>query len=250
MKRLLARGFDALERGYARLLASALRHVPLVLLAGCRLGRLGVYLLDTTPREFIPVDDRGAVHTFTRAPEGSTIDYTDRYQRMAEDIVLDTPEVEKTFSVVALGLGTPGEVTEGAMFTTLSRSRAASAASRCWSTSCAAGSPASRASSRSRSTSRPWPRARAIRSRSSSRGPPSGARALRRRDHRARPRGPRRRQPADQPAHQQAAARGGDRPQPGQRPRRAGARDRHHLPDTCSAASTCRASSSAARPTT
>jgi multidrug efflux pump len=47
------------------------------------------------------------------------MDYTDRYQRMAEDVVLDTPEVEKTFSVVSLSLGTPGEVTEGAMFTTL-----------------------------------------------------------------------------------------------------------------------------------
>ncbi len=119
LKRLLARGFDAVERGYGRLLAPALRHHRLVLLGGLAWAALGYVLLQAIPREFIPVDDRGAVRTFTRAPEGSTIDYTDRYQQMAEGIVLDTPEVEKTFSVVALGRGYPGQVTEGAMFTTL-----------------------------------------------------------------------------------------------------------------------------------
>jgi multidrug efflux pump len=119
LKRLLARGFDALERAYGRLLAPALRHHRLVLLAGLAWAILGGVLLQAVPREFIPVDDRGAVRTFTRAPEGSTIEYTDRYQQMAEGIVLATPEVQKTFSVVALGRGYPGQVTEGAMFTTL-----------------------------------------------------------------------------------------------------------------------------------
>ncbi len=119
LKRWLARGFDALENGYSRLLTPALRHHRLVMLVGLAWVALGVVLLETIPREFIPVDDRSAVRTFTRAPEGSTIDYTDRYQQMAEGIVLDTPEVEKTFSVVALGRGYPGQVTEGAMFTTL-----------------------------------------------------------------------------------------------------------------------------------
>jgi multidrug efflux pump len=118
-KRLLARGFDWLEAGYGKLLVPALRHRALVLLGGAVWVALGGLLLWTLPREFIPVDDRGAIWSFTRAPEGSTIEYTDRYQKMAEDIVLATPGVEKTFSVVALGIGAPGQVTEGAMFTTL-----------------------------------------------------------------------------------------------------------------------------------
>jgi multidrug efflux pump len=56
---------------------------------------------------------------FTRSPEGSTIEYTARYQKQAEDMILDTPEIIKAFSVVALGIGMPGLVNEGAFFTTL-----------------------------------------------------------------------------------------------------------------------------------
>jgi multidrug efflux pump len=56
---------------------------------------------------------------FTRAPEGSTLEYTARYQKQAEDLVLGMPEISKAFSVVALGIGTPGLVNEGAFFTTL-----------------------------------------------------------------------------------------------------------------------------------
>jgi multidrug efflux pump len=56
---------------------------------------------------------------FTRGPEGTRIDYTARYQNQAESIVLDVPEITKAFSVVALGIGTPGVVNEGAFFTTL-----------------------------------------------------------------------------------------------------------------------------------
>jgi multidrug efflux pump subunit AcrB len=67
----------------------------------------------------VPTADRGTALVFTRAPEGSTIGYTDRYQRLAEEIILSTPEIEKAFSVVALGIGTPGLVNEGGIFTTL-----------------------------------------------------------------------------------------------------------------------------------
>ena len=55
--------------------------------------------------------------SFTRAPEGSTIDYTDRYQRQVEKIVLGDPGGRRrSFSVVSLGIGTPGLVNEGAIF--------------------------------------------------------------------------------------------------------------------------------------
>jgi multidrug efflux pump len=119
LKHLLARSFEAVEHGYARTLRPALAHRGLVLAIGAGWVALGLVLLGWMDREFIPTADRGAIQTFARAPEGSTIDYTDRYQRMAEDIILSMPEVEKTFSVIALGRGTPGQVTEGAMFTTL-----------------------------------------------------------------------------------------------------------------------------------
>jgi multidrug efflux pump len=118
-KLLLARGFDALARGYSRLLTRALAHEKSVVLLGAAWVAFGFLLLGVVPREFIPTDDRGAVRTLYRAPEGSTLEYMDRYMRQAEQIVLDTPEVAKTFSVLPVGRGRPGQVTEGGMFATL-----------------------------------------------------------------------------------------------------------------------------------
>jgi multidrug efflux pump len=119
LKRLLGRSFDAMESGYARVLVPAVRRRGAVLLMAAAWVALGFGLLRVVPREFVPTEDRGVVVTFTRAPEGSTLDYTDRYQKQAEEIVLAVPEVEKTFSVIALGIGAPGAVNEGAMFTSL-----------------------------------------------------------------------------------------------------------------------------------
>jgi len=115
----LASGFEALAVGYGKVLAPAVRWRGVTLLVGVVWVGLGLVLLATIDTEFIPIDDRGAVRVFTRGPEGSTIGYTERYQREVEKIVLNTPEVAKAFSVVALGIGTPGLVNEGALFASL-----------------------------------------------------------------------------------------------------------------------------------
>jgi multidrug efflux pump len=119
VKAALARGFDRMASLYARALQPALDRPGLFVLIGVAWVVLGLFLLGWMPREFIPTADRGIVLTFTRAPEGSTLAHTDRYQRMAEDVALSTPGVDRTFSVVALGFGVPGPVNEGGMFTSL-----------------------------------------------------------------------------------------------------------------------------------
>jgi multidrug efflux pump len=119
LRAALGRLVDGLSDGYAWLLARVLRHRALVLFAGLLWVALGVLLMRTAQTEFIPLADQGALRIFTQGPEGGTIDYTDRYQAQAEEIVLATPEVAKAFSVVAFGIGTPGVVNEGAMFATL-----------------------------------------------------------------------------------------------------------------------------------
>jgi multidrug efflux pump len=112
----LARGFDALATGYGRTLKPVLGRTGTTLALGALWVVLGLFLLRASDREFIPTADRGAFQVFTRAPEGSTIEYTARYQEQVEEAVLTMPEVEKAFSVVALGIGTPGVVNEGAFF--------------------------------------------------------------------------------------------------------------------------------------
>ncbi len=118
-KRMLALAFERMARGYEQALDLILRRTGVVLLIGAAWVGLGFLLLEHIDREFIPTADRGSIITFTRAPEGSTIEYTARYHHEVDEIVLAIPEVARSFSVVALGLGTPGVVNEGALFTSL-----------------------------------------------------------------------------------------------------------------------------------
>ncbi len=119
LKRALERGLDAVTAAYRRCLTFALAHAR----AGVALGAvwfvLGLWLLQTAPREFVPTADRGNILVLTESPEGSTVGDTDRYQRQVEDVVLAVPEIAKGFSVVALGNNGPGVVNQGAMFVTL-----------------------------------------------------------------------------------------------------------------------------------
>src|SRR5690606_19994347 len=110
VKRALERGSRRLEGAYAAALQRALRQRGATLAVGAAWFALGLTMLGfgLVDREFIPPSDRGGFFVFTRAPEGSTIEYTDRYQRQTEAIVQALPELDRYFSVIALGLGTPG----------------------------------------------------------------------------------------------------------------------------------------------
>ena len=116
LKALLARGFDGLSAGYARVLRPLVTRPILPIVVGAAWVVFGAVLLQVVAREFIPMADRGGLRIFSRAPEGSTIEYTDRYQRAVESIVLQYPEIDRAFSVVALGVGTPGLVNEAGIF--------------------------------------------------------------------------------------------------------------------------------------
>jgi multidrug efflux pump len=115
----LARAIGKLSSGYDSLLRPAVA-VPGVLVAiGVAWMALGGVLVQTIDQELIPRTDRGFVLVWTQAPEGSTIEYMDRYQYQAEQLALETPEIERIFSIIALGLGTPGLVNQGLIFASL-----------------------------------------------------------------------------------------------------------------------------------
>jgi multidrug efflux pump len=121
----LAQASDALTSGYAEGLRRAMRRRGLWVAIGFAwfalgLGMLGLGVVD---REFIPSADRGGFFVFTRAPEGATIEYTDRYHRQVEAEVAAIPEVVRNFSVIALGLGAPGIVNEGIVIGSLTADR-------------------------------------------------------------------------------------------------------------------------------
>ncbi|MGE4608182.1 MAG: efflux RND transporter permease subunit, partial [Myxococcota bacterium] len=120
VKRLLARMVDSWSAAYNTALRSVLRRPLVWVLVGFGWLGFGVLLWGQIEEELIPKSDRASVLVWTQAPEGSTINYMDRYQRATEDLLLDVPEVEHVFSVIALGLGTPGLVNQGILIVSLS----------------------------------------------------------------------------------------------------------------------------------
>jgi multidrug efflux pump len=105
---------DGLRDFYSAQLSASLRRPGVTMLLALLWVGFGVLLFATIDREFIPLVDRGSVMVLTRAPEGSTLEYTDRYQREVEDIMMGTDGVHSTFSMVGGNV-----VTEGVLFSKL-----------------------------------------------------------------------------------------------------------------------------------
>jgi multidrug efflux pump len=118
-----SRSFDAffawLNRFYDRSLRGALGH-PVLIVGGAFVAILAsVLLFWLLPSELVPVEDRGFGFGIVIAPEGSTLDYTDRYMKEVEARLLALPERRAVFSALGLGFGGPGNVTNGFMFVAL-----------------------------------------------------------------------------------------------------------------------------------
>ena len=125
LRAALGRASDGLTNGYTGLLRRAMAHRGATVGVGVVWFALGLVMLFTgaVDREFIPPADRGGFFVVTRAPEGATIDYTDRYQHEVEAITRSAPELNRSFSVIALGLGAPGLVNEGIVIGSLDEKR-------------------------------------------------------------------------------------------------------------------------------
>jgi multidrug efflux pump len=111
--------FDWLNDTYERTVRFALRHRVIMVSAAGLTVLLSVVLFKFIPSELVPVEDRGVGFGIVIAPEGATLDYTDKYQRQAEQKILALPERSGLFSAIGLGFGGPGRVTNGFMFLAL-----------------------------------------------------------------------------------------------------------------------------------
>ncbi len=108
----LERGFQAIAHGYARALRYAVRHRWVVVGGAAVAVGSAVLVFTMLEREFVPAEDRDYFIVFSIAPEGSTLEFTDGYQRQAEALIQRVPEVEDYFSVI----GFPAGVSSGIMF--------------------------------------------------------------------------------------------------------------------------------------
>jgi multidrug efflux pump len=113
------RFFEGMNNTYKRALGATLRHrwvIAVVFVAV--IAALGV-LYKQLKHELSPVEDRGLFLAFVITPEGSTMQYTDSYMRVVEEITKGIPEITTMFAVVAPGLDRPNPVNLGIAFAVL-----------------------------------------------------------------------------------------------------------------------------------
>jgi len=116
LARTVQRGFDALDRLYDRSVRYALLRRKLVLLlTGVAIVAI-FFLLRALPSELVPTEDRGTIVGIMIAPEGSTLQYVDRYARQIEEIYMSVPERAGLFTGIGLTGEGPGRVTDGFFF--------------------------------------------------------------------------------------------------------------------------------------
>ncbi|MDP2469753.1 MAG: efflux RND transporter permease subunit [Candidatus Palauibacterales bacterium] len=107
--------FEGIARLYQKTLAVAIHHRAFVVAGGVASVLLAVFVFTRLEREFLPPEDRGAIVTFLVAPEGSSLEYTEGYQRQADEILAGVPEVTSYFSIT----GFFGGVNNGIIFARL-----------------------------------------------------------------------------------------------------------------------------------
>lgn len=91
----------AVEAGYQRRLAKTLNRRGLVYSGAGVVAVLAAVIFFMLPRQLTPAEDRGILYLSARAPEGSTIGYSDRYIRQVEEVFAGIPEARSRF--VAIG---------------------------------------------------------------------------------------------------------------------------------------------------
>jgi multidrug efflux pump len=109
--RLVENALAAITAGYRRLLRRALAGKTVVLAAGLAVALLSVFFYAEIKQELAPYEDQGTVVGVFVAPEGATIDYTDRYARQIEDIAAQQADIDRYFVI----LGVP-HVAQGAAY--------------------------------------------------------------------------------------------------------------------------------------
>ncbi len=106
--RNMERWLTALSTGYEKLLRLILnraRWVVVLIMLACGTGIAFIY--PTMKQELAPLEDRGTILATINAPDGSTLDFTDRYARALEKIGQAYPEFDRIFA--SMGNPTVGQ---------------------------------------------------------------------------------------------------------------------------------------------
>ena len=97
------RGIESTRRGYHSSLRRLTRVKTTVLILFAASLGVAVWLYTTVPSAFLPEEDQGYVISLVQGPEGSSVNYTSDVIDEVDQVYLDIPEVEGTFSLGGFG---------------------------------------------------------------------------------------------------------------------------------------------------
>ncbi|HEX2258011.1 MAG TPA: efflux RND transporter permease subunit, partial [Afifellaceae bacterium] len=97
-----------LTNGYRALLRVSLKARPLILLVGLAVAASSYFFFSALKSELAPYEDQGTIIGIFVAPEGATIDYTDKYARQLEAIYAGVQEAERYFVVAGFPVVSQG----------------------------------------------------------------------------------------------------------------------------------------------
>lgn len=84
-------GFLKLSSGYAGSVRGLVAKTPLMLAIYAVLIAATAYLMVSTPKGFIPVQDRGYLVVIVQLPDGASLERTNEISQQIEAIALDVP---------------------------------------------------------------------------------------------------------------------------------------------------------------
>jgi len=90
----------ALDRGYNRLLSRIVSQRAVTMVVAVGIVAAMAWLFLQLPNELAPAEDQGIVIGFGTAPEGATLEYTDRYGKQMEDAYQSIPEQNRFFKII------------------------------------------------------------------------------------------------------------------------------------------------------
>ena len=96
----MERALLSLTNGYGWVLGWTLKMRWLVVLVAIGSGFLSWSVLGEIKRELSPIEDRGVVVAQVNAPDGATLQYTDRYARAIERVGAGYPEFDRIFATM------------------------------------------------------------------------------------------------------------------------------------------------------
>ncbi len=109
----LDRFFKRLATQYRGVLERIVRRPWLTVFGAAALTGVAFVLIGLLPSEYAPKEDRGVFFVMMRGPEGASFEYTDRYARQMEAIIMEEVEngpVLRTLIRVPARFGSTGEV--------------------------------------------------------------------------------------------------------------------------------------------